>query len=255
MDSYGSGQLQGKAIVVTGGAQGIGEATARICAARGASVTIADVSAENGERVAAAIQEAGGQAIFQYTDVRLDEQVRSLMAGVRERHGRLDVLINTAGIFSGGHLQPEEFSLEMYERIMEVNVKGVFLCVKHATPLLEASGRGVILIIASSAGVRGPSSSLAYGASKGGVNGLGMTLENHLKPRNIRVNVVCPGQIDTKLKVDAIALAAQRAGQSPDEAVSEARRTSLGTPDGVGRVLAFLASDDADYVRGTLFTH
>jgi NAD(P)-dependent dehydrogenase (short-subunit alcohol dehydrogenase family) len=162
-------------------------------------------------------------------------------------------LICAAGVLKGAYQQPEELLTEVFDLVLDVNVKGTFLCVKHAAALLEASGQGVVILIASGAGVRGPSSSLAYGASKAGVNGLGMTLEAHLAPRNIRVNVVCPGNIATQLKLGVIAADAERSGRSPDEAIEQARQT-LGDPDGVARVIAFLASPEAEYVRGTLFT-
>ncbi|MCS7219814.1 MAG: SDR family NAD(P)-dependent oxidoreductase [Anaerolineae bacterium] len=247
--------LQGKVIVITGGAQGIGAATAQLCATRGASVVIADVNAQDGEQVVASIRANGGEAWFHRTDVRSDEEVRALIEWVRERYGRLDVLIAAAGVLKGAYLQPEELSLEDFETVLDVNVKGIFLCAKYATPLLEASGHGVLIILASGAGVTGPSSSLAYGASKGGANGLGMTLAHHLAPRGIRVNIVCPGEIATRMKLSVIATEAQRAGRSPEEVIAEAQTQGrLGTPEGVARVIAFLASDEADYVRGTLFT-
>lgn len=247
--------LQGKVIIVTGGAQGIGAATAQLCAARGASVAIADVDAQNGERVAASIRAAGGDAWFQHTDIRDAGEVRALIDSVRQRHSRLDVLIAAAGVLKGAYLQPEDLSLEDFEMVLDVNVKGVFLCAKYAAPLLEASGRGVIIVLASGAGVTGPSSSLAYGASKGGVNGLAMTLAHHLAPRGIRVNVVCPGEIATAMKLSVIAAEAQRAGRSQEEAIAQAQAQGrLGTPEGVARIIAFLASDEADYVRGAVFT-
>ena len=107
------------------------------------------------------------------------------------------MLVCAAGVLKGAYVQPEELPLDDFDLVLDVNVKGTFLCAKHATPLLEASGQGVVILIASGGGVRGPSSSLAYGASKAGVNGFGMTLANRLAPRGIRVNVVCPGNIAT----------------------------------------------------------
>lgn len=247
--------LQGKVIIVTGGAQGIGAATAQLCAARGASVVIADVNARDGEQVVASIRAAGGDAWFQHTDIRDEGEVHVLIDGVRERHGRLDVLVAAAGVLKGAYLQPEELSLEDFQTVLDVNVKGIFLCAKYAAPLLEASGRGVIIVLASGAGVTGPSSSLAYGASKGGVNGLAMTMAHHLAPRGIRVNVVCPGEIATAMKLSVIAAEAQRAGRSQEEAIAQAQAQGrLGTPEGVARIIAFLASDEADYVRGAVFT-
>ncbi len=245
--------LQGKVIVITGGAQGIGEATARLCAERGAAVVIADYNPEGGERTAASIREQGVHAEFIATDVRDDEQVKRVFEGVRQRHGRLNALICAAGVLKGPYLQPEELPLEDFEMTIDVNVKGPFLCAKYASPLLEASGNGVIVVVASGAGVIGPSSSLAYGASKGGANGLGMTLQNHLAGRGIRVNVICPGNIVTNMKMSVEIIQAQREGRSVEEAVEKAQK-NYGVPEGVARVIAFMASDEADYLRGTLFT-
>jgi NAD(P)-dependent dehydrogenase (short-subunit alcohol dehydrogenase family) len=246
-------QLQGKTVLVTGGAQGIGAATAKLCAARGAYVEIVDVNRQGGEEVAAEICRAGGLARFEEVNVTDEAAVRVLMAGIGERHGRLDVMICAAGVLKGAFLQPEELSLEDFESVMNINVRGSFLCAKYATPLLAAVGHGVIIMIASGAGVVGPSSSLAYGASKGGVNGLGMTLASRLAPRGIRVNVVCPGEIVTQMKLSVVHAQAVREGRDPEIALERARQ-EMGSPDGIARVLAFLASDEADYVRGTLFT-
>ncbi|MCX6047322.1 MAG: SDR family NAD(P)-dependent oxidoreductase [Chloroflexi bacterium] len=242
--------VAGKIILVTGGAQGIGEATARLCAQRGARVILADIKADKGEAVAASIQQSGGDAKFYQVDVRMAEQVSSVFAHVQADYGRLDVLINAAGVLQGQFLQPEEFPLEVFEFVMDVNVKGSFLATKYATPLL-AESKGVMILIASGAGVVGGSSSLAYGTSKGAVNGLGMTLESHLKPRGIRVNVVCPGSLRTEMKLGVIKTQAERAGEDYDKVVAS---SELGDPAGVARLLAFLASDDGDYVRRNMFT-
>ncbi len=243
--------IRGKIILITGAAQGIGEATARLCARRGASVIVVDVKADKGEAVAASIRAEGGQAESRAVDVRSDEAVQSLFADVTAAHGRLDVLICAAGVLLGPYLQPEEFPVETFDFVMDVNVRGSFLCTKYATPLLAASNKGVMILIASGAGVIGGSSSIAYGTSKGAVNGLGMTLAGHLASRNIRVNVVCPGGIQTELKLSVIQSQADRQGQNFDELVTNSH---LGDPAGVARLLAYLASDDADYVRRTLFT-
>lgn len=245
--------LSGKIILVTGAAQGIGEATARLCAARGATVILMDQQGEAAERVAADIRAGVGAAEAAQADVRDDVAVAAVFAGVRERHGRLDALICAAGVLKGAYEQPEELSIENWDLVLDVNVKGIFLCAKYATGLLEASGRGVLILLSSGGGVRGPSSSLAYGASKAGVHGLGLTMEARLAPRGIRVNVVCPGQIATEMKLSVIAVEAERAGRPKEDAFDEARLV-LGSADGVAKVIAFLASPEADYVRGTLFT-
>ena len=240
-----------KVILITGGAQGIGGATAELCAERGAEVIITDLKAEKGEALATAIRAAGGKATFYQLDVRDQTAVSQLFERVDRKHGRLDVLICAAGVLEGALLQPDEFPIETFEFVMDVNVKGMFLCVKYATPLLVSQGRGVILLVGSGAGVIGGSSSLAYGTSKGAVNGLGMTLERHLAERGVRVNVICPGGIETELKLNQMRAAADYQGQPFD--VDEAAQR-LGSPVGVAKLLAFLASDEADYLRRNLFT-
>jgi len=242
--------IQGKIILITGAAQGIGEATARLCAERGARVILADVK-EKGSAVAASIRESGGDATFYQVDVRFQDQVVNLFEQVKASHNGLDVLICAAGVLQGQYLQPEEFPLETFEFVMDVNVKGTFLCTKYATPLLVDAPKGVMILIASGAGVIGGSSSIAYGTSKGAVNGMGMVLASHLASRKIRVNVVCPGSLNTEMKRSVIQTQAERQGRDADELIAA---SELGDPVGVARLLAYLASDDGDYVRRNLFT-
>lgn len=237
--------LAGKVILVVGGAAGIGRATAELCAARGAAVVIADLDAAAGAQAAAA---AG--ATFVPVNVTDAASVQALMAAIAAQHGRLDALIQAAGILKGAYTPVDEFPLETWRAVMEVNVTGSFLCAKHATPLLKQSGGGVIVLISSGAAVGG-SSSVAYGASKGGVNGLGITLAQKLAPEGIRVNVVMPGNIDTGMKRSVIVAEAEKSGKPLEDAIAASR---LGAPEGVAKILAWLVSDDADYVRGMVST-
>ena len=151
----------------------------------------------------------------------------------------------------------DELDAETYSAVLDVNLKGTFHCVKAAVPRLRAgrsvrtTNGGVILLFASGADVNRPSSSMTYGSSKGGVHGLFLTLEPRLAAQGIRVHDICPGSIDTSLMRHVIVEGAKARGQAPDQALNQA---TLGDPEDVARVLAFLASPEADYVRGTIFT-
>lgn len=237
--------LHHKIVLIVGGASGIGGATARLCHADGAAVIIADRDAIRGEASAQALG-----APFFTVDVTDEASVSALYTQIDARFGRIDALIHTAGILRGAYVPIEEFTLEMWRSVIDVNVTGTFLSSKYAVPLLKKAGRGVIVLTSSIAAIR-YSSSYAYGASKGGVNGLGLTLEQKLAPDNIRVNVVMPGSIDTDMKRSVIAQEAQRDGETLETALT---KYELGDPAGVGKILAWLVSDDADYMRGMLMT-
>jgi len=178
-------------------------------------------------------------------------ECRALAEAAVERWGRIDALINCAGILQGAFISVDDLDEETFKRVILVNLTGSFLATKAVVPTMKHAGRGVIVLIASGAGVRGGSSSVAYGSSKGGVHGLAMVLEPQLAPHGIRVNDVCPGSLNTPLKRQNVVDAALAHGQSPEEALAKA---DLGDPRGVARVLAFLASDDAAFVRGSVFT-
>ena len=237
--------LDGKVVLVVGGAQGIGRATAELCAERGAQVVIADINAIEGEKVAAAIN-----AVFYAVDVSDEKSVRSLFEKIDKQYGKLDALLQTAGVLRGPYIPIETFDVSLFRGVLEINVVGSFLCAKHAVPLLKRSARGVIVLVSSAASVSG-SSSYAYGTSKGGVDALGVTLAAKHEADNIRVNVVRPGNISTAMKHSVIAADAERRGENYEKLVSEA---GLGEPGGVAQVLTWLASPEADYVRGVIHT-
>ena len=242
--------LQDKVVLITGGATGIGEATAQVVAAEGASVVVADMNADEGRATVSAIESAGGQAHFVETNVTSSSSVATLVQFVDSQFGCLAVLISCAGVYASPNVRVDDYEEAVWDKLLNVNLKGSFLCARHVVPLMEKSGGGVILFMGSTAGTRAPSGSVAYGASKGGIQGLAYTLEAQLKPVGIRVNVICPDQIATPLKLQAIRDIAVQEGITEQEALAE-WEPKLGHPDGVARVLALLA---ADYVTGMIYT-
>ena len=245
-------RLQNKVALVTGGATGIGAATAVMYAREGAKVIIADLNETDGKTTVQSIEAEGGTAQFVRTDVSQEAEVAGLIETVEQNLGRLNVLVTCAGILLGAAVRIDQFDVEAWDAVIRVNLRGTFLCTKHAVPLMAKSG-GVIVLIASGAGVTGPSASVAYGASKGGVRGLGFTLKNQVEPLGIRVHVVCPGNLNTPLKLRAIAEIAEREGESPEKAVAAAQST-LFKPEEVAKVLTDLASDAGANAEELVFT-
>ena len=243
-------RLRDKVIIITGAASGIGRATTDICAAEGANLVLADLPSA----ALAALIAIGGEdrpATLVPTDVTVLADCVKLAQAAEAGWGRIDAVINCAGILQGAYTSVDDLDLEIFQRVIAVNLTGSFQVAKAVTPAMKRAGRGAIILIASGAGVRGGSSSVAYGSSKGGVHGLALVLEPQLAPFGIRVNDVCPGSLDTPLKRQNIVDGALASGKSPEEALKNA---DLPDPIGVARILAFLASDDADYVRGSVFT-
>ena len=239
--------FNGRNILVVGGATGIGRATAMLCAERGAKVIIADSNVIDGNATA-----RDSDGLFIKLDVTNEVNVKEMCESIGRSHIRLDGLVQAAGILRGAYEPIENFSLNLFRQVLEVNTVGSFLCAKYATPLLKRGYMPVIVLVSSGAAY-GASSSYAYGASKGGVSAFGITMEAKLAPEGIRVNVVCPGAIKTSMKLSVIAEDARRKGQDPEAAINSAS-LSLGDPIGVAKLLAFLLSEEADYVRGSITT-
>lgn len=244
-------RLEGKIALITGGATGIGRATAELFASEGAFVHIVDYNEAEGHAAVESIAEAGGRAAFYATDVRSEESVAQSIAGVAAESGKVDIAVVAAGVLKGAFKGIAELGEEDWDSTIDTNLKGTFLTVKHATPLLEAAGESVLLLIASGAGVRGGSSSYAYAASKAGMHGMHYKMEQELGTKGVRLHVICPGGIATPLKLENVAQGAAAQGQDPEAAQ---RNANLGEPIGVARILAFLASEEGSYVRGTIFT-
>lgn len=240
--------LTDKVILVTGGSSGIGRATALALARAGASVVIADVDVEGGHATVEAIDRAGGDACFMATDVRDAAQIQRTLAYVVRRHGRLDGAFNNAGILEGTFTSLTDLQEPTWDRVMAVNLRGLWLCMKHELPLMLAQGGGAIVNHASVAGLYGNRLvGAAYIASKHGVVGLTRAAALEYADRNIRINAVCPGIIDDTAMSQAIfGEDGERAGQV--KALYPTGR--VGALPEVADAVVWLFSDATSFITG-----
>ncbi len=237
-------RLSGRVALVTGGASGIGKATCRRLATEGAAVLVTDVQDEAGEAVAKQIEADGGRAAYRRLDVTQQADWTAAVAAVAERFGRLDVLVNNAGV---GDLEAiETTSLEQYERTIAVTQTSVFLGMKAAADLLKASGHGSVVNISSIFGASGGfGTSPAYHAAKGAVRLLTKNVALHWATEGVRVNSVHPGFIDTPMLEQA------KGTEVEGAIIATTPLGRLGRPEEVAAAVAYLASDDATFVTGS----
>lgn len=236
------GRLHGKVSIVTGAARGIGKATAILFAKEGGNVVLADVL-EEGRDVADSVNRMIGRdaAIFVKTDVSRDEDVKNLVEVTLERFGKIDVLVNNAGV---GHFKDiMETSVDEWDRVINVNLKGAFLCCKYVVPHMVRAGGGSIINVSSVVGVRGGERCVAYAASKAGIIGLTKALATDLMKYNIRVNAVAPRAIETQMMYEY-------KGEELTERLKKYPFGRLGKPEEVANAILFLASDEASYIVG-----
>jgi len=242
--------VTGKRILITGGASGIGAASALLLASRGAKVVIGDLAEALGVAVAKQGQEAGNSIVFQKVDVTSGDEVRALFAFAMQELGGLDVVINNAGI---DH-QPapmHELSDDDFDRNIAVNLKGVWHCMRAAVACMATNGGGHVINVASIAGLRSAPLLSAYSAAKHGVMGLTKSAAHEYARVNIRFNAVCPSFIDTPMVRNTMANMSERAQQATIKA-SPLRR--LGEVDEVSGAIAWLASDESSFMNGHAFT-
>ncbi|MGD6979095.1 MULTISPECIES: SDR family NAD(P)-dependent oxidoreductase [Citricoccus] len=240
--------LQDKVALVTGGGAGLGEATARLFAASGASVAVADVDVGSGERVVAHIEASGGTALFVRTDVSRPEDVESMVEAVVEGFGRLDIAVNNAAVTPD--LRPlDELDVDDWDRLMDVNLRGVALSLKYELRQLIRQGQGGSVVnISSVRGFRGRPRSAAYVAAKHGIVGLTKVAAMENGARGIRVNCVAPGAMDTPMLRAALARRGQaEADVAPDLSLLH----RIGTAEEVAQASLWLASDCSSYVTGS----
>jgi 3-oxoacyl-[acyl-carrier protein] reductase len=238
-----SSRLQDKVCIVTGAAQGIGLATALKFAREGARLAIWDVKQEAIDAAVRQCRELGAQVEGRVVDVTQREMVDAATRRVKERFGRIDVLVNNAGITQDARLQ--KMTLEQFDRVIDVNLRGVFHTSQAAADVMVAQGGGVILNASSVVGLYGNFGQTNYAAAKCGVLGFTKTWSRELGPKGVRVNAVAPGFITTSM-MDTV----------PEKVLEDLRRRvplqRLGTAHEIANVYCFLASDEASYVNGAV---
>lgn len=245
------GRLDGKVVIVTGAASnpGLGRATAVALGREGARLIVTDIDVAGVEDCAAVIRDGGAEAHAIRQDVTREDEWKSVIAETVSRYGRLDVLVNNAGI---AVLQPiETMSLADWNRQIEVNLTSVFLGCKYAMPALRDAGGGALINLSSVLGLVGMATCTAYGAAKGGVRMMSKSIAVEGAPDNIRCNTVHPGVIWTNMQAQATGTG------DPSQVAAGAARIPLGrvgVPDDIANCIVYLASDEANYVTGAEFT-
>ena len=238
-----SQRLAGKVSIITGAAQGIGLATALKFAREGAQVVVCDVRQAAVDQAVAQCQALGAQAVGKVVDVTQRDMVDAVVKQIKDQWGRIDVLVNNAGITQDARLQ--KMTVEQFDRVIDVNLRGVFHCAQAVADTMVAQGSGVILNASSVVGIYGNFGQTNYAASKFGVIGFTKTWSRELGPKGVRVNAVAPGFVATPIL-----------STIPDkvmhEMIERVPLKRLGQPEDIANVYAFLASDEAAYINGAV---
>src|SRR5215468_3066195 len=239
------GRLEGKIALISGGARGQGAVEGRMFVAEGAAVVLGDVLDDQGKKVEAEIRAKGGKATYVHLDVTREHDWRVAVATAVQAYGKLNVLVNNAGILFRSKI--EETTVEDWDRIMAVNVKGVFLGTKYAIPAMRRAGGGSIVNISSTAGLVGsPQGTAAYTATKGAVRLFTKSTAIQHARDNIRCNSVHPGPIDTPMLQESLADPARQ-----EDLLQRTPLGRIGTPEDIAYGVLYLASDEASFVTGS----
>ena len=245
-----SARLQDKVTIITGAAGGIGREAALRFAAEGAAIVAVDLPGEALDETAQLVRAAGGRCIAVAADVTDEAQVAAYVAATVAEFGGVDALLNNAGI-EGPVAALTDTTVDGFDRVIAVNVRGVFLGMKHAAPAIIARGGGAIVNVSSVAGLGGTPGIVAYGASKHAVIGMTKTAAMEFAPAKVRVNAICPSPVETRM------MRALEAGMNPDdpEAVHAMMAMSIplgryGEPSDIAALMAFLCSDDSSFLTG-----
>ena len=243
-----SERLKGKSAFVTGAGRGIGRGIAEQLAAKGAGVTIAEINEDTGRSTADELCQAGHQSQFERVDIRSEDQIKAGIVSHLKRFGTLDILVNNAG--QNQHFNASKMTVDEWERSMSLNLRGAWLCCKHALPIMAAQEAGVIINIASVHATMTMYNFFPYNVAKSGLLGLTRSLALDWGHHNIRAVAVSPGWVRTQPAIDYLE-------QADDPAAEEERVRNLhplrriGKPADIGALVAFLASDEASYITGT----
>jgi len=241
-------RLKNKVAIVTGGGAGIGEAIAMRFAQEGARVVVAEIASNRGQSTVEAIQKLGGEAVFVQTDVSSESQVKAMVGTALERLGRIDILVNNAAVLISYETRAHELSNEEWDRTININLRGYWLCSKYAIPSMLSQGGGTILFIASRTGTRGFAGLAAYSASKGGVLALMRSMAADYAPDGIRINAIVPGTMDTPMNAKEFSDPGAR-----DKYVPRIPARRLGIATDIAGMATFLASDEASFCIGGLY--
>lgn len=243
-------RLNNRTAVITGGSTGIGAETAKCFAQEGAKIAVIDIDADEGEKTRRNIEKDGGSCTFYQADISNAKQVERVVKKVLQDFPRVDILVNNAGIWRPGHVV--DLDEDTWDAVLSTNLKSVFMVSKYIVPEMMKQKKGVIINVASVAGLVGAPGASAYAASKGGIVNLSRSMALDFAPYNIRVNCLCPGMIDSAQGDTVVS------HYKPEMDSQEAKRTwqplaHIGTPDDAAKAALYIASDDSAFMTGSIF--